>query len=168
MSRSCKICWIILAVFFVGNLVVLSLWLTNSGNSSQTGQLENKSKEKLKAQWKQRFMQKLDLDDAQYDEFERLRNQHLKDVFIYQKQIDSLKEGLMNQTFTKSSDSAVIHGNINEIAELQKEIEFLNFNHYRKVRSVCRNEDQREKLDQTFRHWMEKPPGRHRRGRGPR
>jgi len=154
-------------VFFVGNLVVLSLWLTNSDNGSQTGQFENKNKEKLKAQWKQRFMQKLDLDDAQFDEFERLRNQHIKAIFTCQKQIDSLKEGLMDQTFTKSSDSAVVHVNITEIAELQKEIEFLNFNHYRKIRSVCRNEEQREKLDQTFRHWIENPPGRHRRGRGP-
>nr|WP_321410084.1 hypothetical protein [uncultured Carboxylicivirga sp.] len=169
MSRSCKICWIILAVFFVGNLVVLSLWLTNSGNNNNSGIVKNSDREKAKEQWKQQFIRKLDLDTVQFAEFERLRNEHIQQVISYQHQIDSLKEQLMNQTFSGTSDSAIVKKSINDIAELQKRIEFLNFNHYKKVRAVCRNEEQRLKLDDTFRHWMDQPKGRRgRRGMGPR
>nr|WP_321451869.1 hypothetical protein [uncultured Carboxylicivirga sp.] len=168
MGRSCKICWVILAVFFVGNIIVLGLWLANSGDSNEAGGLKSANQEKVKKQWKQQFMKKLDLDTMQFNEFERLRGEHLSQIFTYQKQIDSLKEVLMNQTFTGEADTFVVDESIDKIAELQKNIEYLNFTHYRKIRKVCKSEEQKQKLDHTFRHWMEKPRGRHRRGKGPR
>lgn len=168
MSRTCKICWTILAVFFVGNLVLLTLWLMSTNQEINIKNTTSRNYNEAKQRMRKHFMEQADLDTIQYEEFTRLRNQHMKVVNQYEKKIDSLKILLMNQTFSGNNDTLMVMTTIDEIAEQQKNIEWLNFRHYKAIRYRCRNEEQRQKLDQTFKHLMDKPRGRHRRGRGPR
>ncbi len=167
MRRSCKICWIILAVFFIGNLVVFLIWLMNVNNVDMGSEVGKMGNEKAKEQWRQQFMEKVDWDTAQYKEFVRIRNQHMQEVRLYHNRIDSLRNLLMNQTFSGENDSVMVNRSIDEITELQKQIEIMNFYHYKTIRSKCKNDEQRARLDKTFRQMIDRPRGRHRRGRGP-
>lgn len=167
MSRGCKICWTILAVFLIANSVILLLWLVDGKDGEDTAFDKNK-KELFQRKIRSHFMQNVGVDSLQYEEMEAMRRAHLKNVFPYQKQIDSIQRLVMNQTFSANNDTNLVKQYISEISELQSEIEYLNFTHYKMVRSRCVNNDQRMRLDSTFRNLIDGSHNRHRRGRGRR
>lgn len=166
MIRNCRICWIILAVFFIANVALLSLWWLKSEKRGDYRKQRESYREKASSRLRDHFKKELEMNDAQFDLFNAMRQEHMEQVYLHQIQIDSLSKLLKNQTFSDIHNQELVNTYASELAELHKQLELLNYSHYKELRAKCSNDQQRERMDRVFRHLIEYKHKRHRRGRG--
>ncbi|MCU4177379.1 hypothetical protein [Carboxylicivirga sp. N1Y90] len=159
MNKNCKLCWIILGLFFAANVVLLSLWWMSS--QKKTDRSRGRGKMEMK-RLRQHLESNIGIDSVQFDVFNKLRHVHFEQLNHTKLKIDSIERLLRLETFTDNSDSLKVYGLIDEIAVYQKEVEMQNYIHYRKLRSVCKSEEQRKRLDSNFKNLIDKKHGRHR------
>ncbi len=166
MNKNCKICWTILVIFFVANVALLSLWWLKSEKEGSTTVYKESSKDKARTRLRDHFRDELEMDESQFDGFNQMRNEHMQKIALHQMQIDSIDSLLKNITFSSVDNPEQIAIYADQMAEHHKQIELLNYSHYKSLRKNCRNDMQRERMDNTFRRLIEKKHKRHRRGRG--
>jgi Spy/CpxP family protein refolding chaperone len=161
MRRPGKICWIILALFLLGNIVLLGFWWFDDDNSERKREF---SKEERQRGMRQHFIKNTDISEEQFDEMFALWKKHSMHMKSFENNIDSLRKIVISETFSDTPDSVKVKKTIVEIAKQQQQIEEANFYHYRKIRSICSTDKQRELLDKMFRSKMKDghPKRRHR------
>lgn len=159
MNKNCKLCWIILGLFFAANVALLSLWWMSSQKQSNRSRGRDKTEMK---RFREHLESNIGIDSMQFNEFNKLRHVHFEQLKQTKVKIDSIEKLLRLETFTDNSDSIKVYGLIDEIAAFQKEVEMQNYIHYRKLRSVCKSEEQRKRLDSSFKNLIDKKHGRHR------
>ncbi|WP_430815015.1 Spy/CpxP family protein refolding chaperone [Carboxylicivirga sp. RSCT41] len=148
MKRPCKICWIILALFLLGNIILLGFWWFDDDQEDRRREF---SKEERHQGMRQHFIRNAGIDEEQFDEMYALWKEHSKKMNSLQEYSDSLRQVLKAETFSDSPDSLEVKALFIEIADKQRQIEEANFYHYRRIRSICKTEEQREQLDKMFR-----------------
>lgn len=104
----------------------------------------------------------LDLNEAQEKQFEDLRNQHFKVVEPKMDRIRELKKSLMNATESNEAEQIA-----SSIGQLEGEIDFLTFEHFRKVREMCTPE-QKQKMDEIKKRISERMSQKNRRNHSSR
>ncbi|MCG8582068.1 MAG: periplasmic heavy metal sensor [Bacteroidales bacterium] len=163
MKRPCKICWIILALFLLGNIVLLGFWWFDDDHGERKREF---SKEERHKGMRQHFIRNAGIDEEQYDEMYSLWKNHSKYMNSLQQNSDSLRQILKTETFSDNPDSIKVKALFAKIANKQREIEEANFYHYRRIRSICKTDQQREQLDRMFRSKiMDRSPQRRHKGR---
>jgi Spy/CpxP family protein refolding chaperone len=115
-----------------------------------------------------RFIEnRLDLTMEQKEEFERLRVEHFENI---RPKIEQLKENKsrMLELVQSENDQVSIEEIARENGKLHEEIELINYQHFKKIREVC-TEEQAEKLGHLFKRIMDSGlpggPGPGRKGR---
>ncbi len=88
------------------------------------------------------LVRQLDLNEAQEVQFEGLRKDHFAVVEPKMDRIRDLKQSLMN-----AKDSNEAQRLTKDIGQLEGEIDFLTFEHFRKIREMCTPE-QKQKMDE--------------------
>jgi len=167
MKRNCKICWLVLGLFLLGNVLLLSVWWFRSDRCDRDRGNRRSSREEYTNHMRHFLNEKANIDSAQFDQIANLRGDYYVQLEPLKQNVDSLRKELAFYTFSDGKDTAVIAHLIGEIVGNQREIEFLNYTHYKVVREVCYSEEQKQKLDQAFRDFVCKHHKR-RRGHGPR
>ncbi|MCT4646058.1 MAG: hypothetical protein N4A74_13815 [Carboxylicivirga sp.] len=164
MRNNCKICWIILALFLIGNVVLLGFWWFDNDEKPKFGKQKYK-KEDNRIRMKEYLLQNAGIDDAQFNEMYNLWKKHGSDMHRRQSELDSLRQMAMQETFKNITDTSTIHQIFDEIAFKQRGIEEANYHHFRKLRNICKTDRQRDMLDKMFRKkMMEDGPRRRYRG----
>ncbi|MCU4157625.1 hypothetical protein J1N10_16735 [Carboxylicivirga sp. A043] len=148
MKRPCKICWIILSLFLLGNIVLLGFWWMDEDSAEKKKEL---SKEERHKGMRQHFIKSAGIDEEQFEDMFALWKKHAKYMNSLQENTDSLRQILKNETFSNNPDSIRVKELFTEIANTQLQIEEANFYHYRKIRRICETDEQRELLDKMFR-----------------
>jgi len=165
MKRPCKICWLILGLFLVGNFVLLGVWWLDDNHDNRFHKHEF-SKEDHRMRMREHLRDNADIDQAQFDEMYALWKKHAEVMNAYQTEIDSIRHILMDKTFSVENDETKVNLLLDNLALKQRQIEETNYHHFRNMRQVCKNDEQREMLDRMFRSYIDKRgPSKHRRGR---
>ncbi|WP_430809375.1 MULTISPECIES: hypothetical protein [unclassified Carboxylicivirga] len=165
MKNTCKICWTILTLFLLGNIILLGIWWLKT-DAEPNVQKKNYDKEEHRMRMHRHLLKNAEINEAQFDEMYGLWKQHARRIRSHESAIDSLRKRLMNETFNNNSDSVEAGRLIDQISRQQKLIEKSNYYHFRQLRGVCENDRQRELLDQMFKERiMREGPKRRFRGR---
>lgn len=155
MNRYCKICWIILVLFFFGNVIILGVWYYK-----HMGWHHDEGRKFSKEQFEQRFKMHLEnevgMDSIQYINVKSIQINHFKQLESLNFEIDSIKKLIMEITFSNEHDSLKIANYSGQIAEKQMEMEIANYDHYKSMRDICNSEIQKGKLDSLFISFIEK------------
>jgi len=166
MRRPCNICWLILGLFLVANLVLLGTWWWgNEDNRPVNKRLYNKTDHRTRM--REHLSDKAGVDDQQFDEMYALWKMHGQMMRTSQSEVDSLRRILMDKTFTAENDETKVDVLLDKLALRQRQIEEANYHHFREMRQICKTDQQREMLDRMFRSYIEKR-GPHKRRRGRR
>ncbi len=165
MRRPCKICWLILGLFLVGNLVLLGVWW-RSNKDRRRPEKQTYNKDDRRGRMREFLIDKAGVDDRQFEEMYTLWTKHSELMRNSQYEVDSLRKVLMDKTFSVENDEAKVELLLDQLAQKQRWIEKANYHHFRKMRQVCKTDQQREMLDKMFRtHIQNKGPHKRRRGR---
>ncbi|MEP7196349.1 MAG: hypothetical protein ABI851_07490 [Saprospiraceae bacterium] len=104
--------------------------------------LSHNSRLGRKEEPKKVIIKRLDLDDKQVEEYEKLINWHKEKIHIADDQMMAIKNelysSLQNGKQTSSNDSL-----INSIGQLQMSIEQINYKHFQDIRNLCRPDQQK-------------------------
>jgi len=93
------------------------------------------------------LVHELKLDESQVKQFEEMRNQHHKNVQDVQEKSHDMHHRFFDLLAKNDSTSAVQLAD--SMAQYQKQIELLTFNHFMKVRAICKP-DQQKKFDEVI------------------
>ncbi len=156
MNRNCKICWIILGLFLIGNLAILGVWFIKDDDHRPYKNYKYK-KEDHRDQMRHHLREKAGVDNEQFEDMYRLWKEHGKRMYQYQNEVDSLKRQLMELTLTTDHKDSTVKTLLDELADKHRTVEEINYKHIRKMRAVCKTDEQREMLDKMFRGFMNKP-----------
>lgn len=80
---------------------------------------------------------RLNLTDKQREEFDKLREEHHKQIMPIQDSIRKEKDKLFEQLQVTTADSNLVNSLASAIGDNQRKMELLAFNHFQKVRSLC-------------------------------
>ena len=150
MRNTCKICWIVLAIFLIGNIVLLGVWwFENEKDSEYRG--ERYKKEDYRNKMRKHLFDNAGIEGEQFERMYDLWKSHSKVMHQHQSEADSLRKRLMNETFRNNSDSLNVELLFDQLANKQRAIEKANYYHFRKLRDICENDKQRDMLDKMFR-----------------
>ncbi|MBR8537302.1 hypothetical protein KDU71_17165 [Carboxylicivirga sediminis] len=166
MRYSCKLCWIILSLFLLGNLVLLGIWWYEK-EPEQNEDVRRFNKEEYRDQMRGMLLQNTSINEEQFEEMYQLWQDHSKQMYKSHIELDSLRQLLMNETFSNNTDTIKIRNLMNQLAFGQQQIEEINYQHFRKLRNVCETDEQREMLDKLLRSRIMKD-GHRKRFRGRR
>lgn len=153
MKNTCKICWIILGLFLLGNIILLSVWWLNDKRENKMD-VRRFSREDHRMQMRDNLLQNTNINEAQFDEMYDLWQKHGKRMYQCQMELDSLRQQLMNETFSNNTDTLNVNRLLNELSIKQQNIEKVNYQHFRKLRSICETDEQRQMLDELLRTRM--------------
>lgn len=153
MKNTCKLCWIILGLFLLGNLIILSVWWISSDRTVEP-EVRRFDKEEHRLQMRDNLLQNTNINEKQFDEMYGLWQEHSKRMFKCQAELDSLRQALMFETFSDSTDSSKVNLLIDELSIKQRNIEEVNYQHFRKLRNICETDEQRQMLDKLLRTRM--------------
>lgn len=167
MKQNCKFCWILLGLFFLGNVLLLSVWWFRSDRCDRESGRSRSSREEYTNHMRQFLNEKANIDSAQFDQITNLREDYYVLLEPLKQNVDSLRKELAFYTFSDGKDTSVVTHLVGDIVRNQREIEYLNCKHYKAVRKVCYSVEQKQKLDQAFRDFVSKHQKR-RRGHGSR
>jgi len=166
MRRPCKICWLILGLFLIGNLLLLGVWWF-SNEDRGLSERRNYKQEDHRGRMREYLIDEAGIDDRQFEEMYALWLRHGENMRSSQSEVDSLRRILMDKTFSAENDELKVELLLDRLTLKQRQIEEANYHHFRKMRQVCKNDQQREMLDRMFRSNIEKR-GPHKRRRGRR
>jgi protein CpxP len=146
-SKFLKVVIIILLVINIGTLAIM--WLQRPHPAGSKGEIA------------EYLTRELNFNETQKRQFEDLRNEHhdametvlMKDRKMHDAYFDMLQS---------PGDSANISAMADSLAANRKQIELITFNHFKKVREIC-DEQQKKKFDDVINNalrMMARPPGR--------
>jgi hypothetical protein len=119
-----------LVVLVLINLVLLSFILKNNHHAKDT-QFKHKHQ-----QPKDFIIQKLNFDDNQISLYEIEIQKHRSEISRLEDQIKSSKQLLYS--LLKTNNSIKSDSLIEDLAALQKKIEITHFDHFLKIKSICK------------------------------
>ena len=158
MDKRCRICWGLLILFLLLNIVFIGIWI-NRTNVTPNQILEgNQLGEKgIKHQQKYRnyLVKKLNLDSLQAKMYNDLKCKHVEEMKETGKQVDSLRVLLGDEVFSENQDSARLAQLVKEITTQKMIFEWKNINHLKDVKSIM-NEEQRVLFDELHKKMMSK------------
>ncbi len=158
MDKKCKICWLLLILFLVLNIVFIGIWINRTNVTSNQMLKGNQFGEKsTKHQKKYRnfLVKKLNLDSIQTEMYKDLKCKHVEDMKETGKQVDSLRVLLGEEIFSENQDSARLEELIKEITTQKMIFEWKNINHLKKMKSIL-TEEQRVLFDELHKKMMDK------------
>jgi Spy/CpxP family protein refolding chaperone len=97
--------------------------------------------------------EELKLSAEQTEQFEKLRDEHFIKINTIQEEIRKLKDDMYNLLVSKYADSVKAPELAGKISDKQKEIELATFNHFRKLRDIC-SDEQKAKFDILLREML--------------
>jgi protein CpxP len=86
---------------------------------------------------KKMIIERLKFDDNQIDAYQKLIDTHRKDIKARDMQILAIKNELYLLLLHNDIDNTAVDSLSIKIAEKQKEIELIHFNHFRAIKSIC-------------------------------
>ncbi len=95
---------------------------------------------------KEFIIAKLGLDKEQQQVFEVLRKEHFEQMSSLQQNIKTEKEAMYDLLKANSPDTAQTFAHIARIMQSEELLERLTFEHFRKVRALC-NDEQKQHFD---------------------
>lgn len=164
MQKKCKLCWGILGIFLVANLVLLSVWWLDSRESRKIEPGSYEKPDFHRQRMHDFLLREAGVDEVQFDEMYKLWDQHSQVMRESRIELDSLRKILMNETFSDNTGDDRVNSIVDEMTRVQHRIEILNYHHFKLMRQVCKNNAQRARFDHIFRTFIEKKPP-HRRQR---
>jgi len=164
MDKKCKICWGLLILFLLLNIIFIGVWVSRTAVQKEKvpvtfGNKKNSGERK----YGYYLIKKLDMDSVQAKVYFELKREHSRKMRSISKQIDSLRVLLGKEVFSEKQDSARVAELIKEITTKKMEFEWDNINHLKNIKSML-TEEQREKFDEIHKAMMMKMK---RRGGGP-
>lgn len=168
MKNTCKICWVILGLFLLGNIILLGVWWLDT-DAKQKNETRRFSKEDHRLEMREHLLRHTNITEAQFDQMYQLWKEHAKYMYKGQTELDSLRQQLMSETFNSHSDTFAVERLLNKLSVKQRKINEANYFHFRKLRNICETDEQREMLDKLLRSRMMHDGHKKRfRGRGKR
>ena len=95
------------------------------------------------------IIEQLKLDDAQQKQFADLRHQHQDFARTAHEEERKLHDAYFNLLKTDNPDKVKVDSIAALMASHQKELELFTFDHFQKLRAICRD-DQKKLFDQTI------------------
>jgi hypothetical protein len=86
---------------------------------------------------KKMIIERLKFDDNQINTYQKLIDTHRKDIKARDMQILAIKNELYLLLLHNDIDNTVVDSLSIKIAETQKEIELIHFNHFRAIKAIC-------------------------------
>jgi len=157
MDKKCKICWGLLILFLVLNVIFIGVWVSKTASVQKEGipAITDKKKSMAERKYGRFLVKKLDMDSTQAKVYFALKKKHAEQMRKTSGQIDSLRILLGKQVFSEDQDSSVVADLIKQITEKKMEFEWANINHLKDVKSILTPE-QREKFDELHKNMMMK------------
>ena len=146
--------WIIAFLVILNIGLLISLWLPKFSDGRPDGP-PHERQEKISRQ----FQKELDLDEAQFKELKRLREEHFQETRAIHKKIRESKREMFNALKGKSPDTNKANQIANEIGSLEADIDKSVIRHFVALREVC-NAEQRLKLEKIFHQAIRKQGGK--------
>ena len=153
MKRNCKICWFLLIIFLIINVVISIIWFGHIKRSRERAKV---SMEMRQEKWRNTDMilkDSVGLDTLQLLKLSELRVAHMENVKSYIKQADSLRGLIKEMTFSEQNQPDTVSRLINEMLTVEQQLEWLNYSHFKNIRKVC-TADQVTKFDEFFKRTM--------------
>lgn len=88
---------------------------------------------------KNEIIKRLKFDEKQIAEYELTISEHRKNMHNLGRQIQDLKQELYSQLIKNQQDSST-NNIILLISEKQRELEFVHYNHFLEIKSICRQD----------------------------
>ncbi|TRX66027.1 hypothetical protein [Carboxylicivirga sp. M1479] len=156
MKNNCKLCWIILGLFLLGNIVVVGVWFLNDNGRERNRSRTSKSQgsQNHKERIRKHLMEDAGINNDQFEDIYKLMKVHFEGMHIAQQEIDSLRHLLMDQTFSNNNDSIEVNNILDLISLKQRDIDQANYYHFKNVRGKCNTDEQRQMFDKMFRSRM--------------
>lgn len=158
MDKKCKICWSLLILFLVLNVVFIGIWIEKTDvveNTLVKGDRVERGGSRSKNRYKNYLMKELDMDSLQAKEYIALKRKHVTEMKQAMKKIDSLRVLLGNEVFSEEQDSVRIAELIEDITTQKMMFEWENINHLKEVKSIL-SEEQRMTFDKMHKKMMSK------------
>lgn len=95
---------------------------------------------------KEFIISKLGLDETQQKIFEELRTEHFEQMSGLQEQIRAEKDAMYDLLKSPNPDTTQTYVHIAKIMQSEERLERITFEHFRKVRAIC-NEEQQQHFD---------------------
>lgn len=95
------------------------------------------------------FNKELHFTKQQQQQFETLRDEHRKDRESLKEANKKAHDNYFNLLKNQTVDSVAIKNDIAEILKIKQKEELLTFNHFRKVRAIC-DDNQKKKFDEII------------------
>jgi periplasmic protein CpxP/Spy len=96
----------------------------------------------------------LNLDESQIKQFDALRKEHHEEAMIIQEKSRKMHHRFFDLLKNMPADSLVSAQLADSMAMCQKQMEMLTFNHFKKVRDICKPEQQK-KFDEVINEALE-------------
>jgi periplasmic protein CpxP/Spy len=93
--------------------------------------------------------QELNMNDNQKKELDKLKEEHHSRIISLQDTIKLIKDKMFDQLSLMNVDSSLVKQFASTIGEKQTAIELITFEHFRKVRNVC-DDNQKQKFDKIM------------------
>lgn len=106
---------------------------------------------------------KLGLNESQQEVFESLRIAHFEEMNKLQQQILIEKEAMFDLLKSPLPDTAMTYTHIANIMQKEERLEHITFEHFRKVRAIC-NDEQKQHFDailEQIRHTIKRGQSQH-------
>ena len=88
------------------------------------------------------LVKETNMDDAQKDAYQQLRTAHHTQMTVFRSQNSLLRGKLFELLATRDANTPEVQQMIDSIASNRKQEEIATFEHFRKVRALCRPEQQ--------------------------
>ena len=95
----------------------------------------------------------LGLNASQQQTYEQLVQQHRQNVGIIQEELRGAKDAFFNSVAHPETTQAQLDALSSNIANYQKELDMLTYQHFKKVRALC-NDEQKVKFDNIIKQVM--------------
>jgi Spy/CpxP family protein refolding chaperone len=108
------------------------------------------------------LVHELQFDKQQQDAYDALITEHRSAVDRLQEDIRANREAMVDELENSAADSSVVIAAQKKIGDDQQQLEKVTFDHFRKVRAICRPQQQ-VKFDEVIKealHMMGPPPPR--------
>lgn len=157
MDKKNKICWWLLILFLVLNLVFIGVWVNHTAaEKEEMPVVVNEKKEvKYEKKYGKYLIKKLGMDSLQARKFYELKKKHSLEMRATVKHIDSLRVLLGKEVFSENQDSARVAELIKEITDQKMMFEWENINHLKNIKSIL-TEEQRIVFDNIHKNMLNK------------
>lgn len=112
------------------------------------------------------IIERLHFDDEQVKAFDVLVEEHRQQMRELREKIAKNKEAFYDQLKQDDTDTATAYTQIASITRFEEEAERITFNHFKKVRALC-NDEQKQQFDLVIRDILKNMTAPHERPHGP-